>query len=517
VRVTLERLHVTLAGLRVTLVLAGLLVGGCVSPAPSTPPASVVRFAWEDVGFPTPFRVSTAGPGGAVLLTLLYDTLTWKDEHGIIPWLATRWDVSADGLDVTFTLAHDVRWQDGQPLGPEDVAFSFDYYARHPYRWTSTDVVEAASVVSPDQVRVRLRQPYAPFLEDVAGSLPILPEHIWARIDSPETYAGADATIGSGPFQLAEYRPADGAYRLVANPAYFRGPVTVGEFQQLNVPPETRVQALQRGDLDLAWSTDASVVDLFKADRRLRVLETPPLSVVRLAVNTTQPPLDRTEVRQALAYAIDRANIAQGVTKGPPIVGSAGIIPPESPWFAAGLPDYPFDEARARQLLGGQTLRLELLALPSYREPELLAPMLQAVGITLQTHRVDEATRAALLREGTFQLALLQHIGIGGDPDFLRRWEAGEESNQAAQGWTFHDPTFSQLAREQATTLDPGARQVLVGQLQRILADQLPTIPLYDRRFYWVYDSTRYTPMNTWGGLMNGIPLGHNKLTFLRR
>src|SRR5919108_694330 len=68
--------------------------------------ADLVRLAWADVGYPTPFRVSVAGPGGAVLLSLIYDTLTWKDDRGIIPWLATRWDVSPDGLEVNFTLAH---------------------------------------------------------------------------------------------------------------------------------------------------------------------------------------------------------------------------------------------------------------------------------------------------------------------------------------------------------------------------------------------------------------------------
>jgi peptide/nickel transport system substrate-binding protein len=488
------------------------------SPAANPPPsASIVRFAWEDVGAPTPFRISTAGPGGAVMLTLLYDTLTWKDEHGLIPWLATRWDVSPDGLEYTFSLMPGVTWHDGQPLTAADVAFSFTYYARHPYRWTSTSVVESASTVGSYQVRIRLHQPYAPFLEDIAGSVPIVPEHIWSRVDTPEMYGGPDASTGSGPFRLAEYRPADGAYRLVANPHYFRGPVQPAEFQQVNVPPESRVQALQRGEIDLAWSTDASVLDIFRDNARLRVLETPPLSIVRLAVNTDQPPLDRAETRQALTYALDRATLAQTITRAPPAVGGAGIVPPDSPWFATGLRDYPFDPLRARALLAGQQLTLELLALPTYREPELLAPMLQSVGVTLVTRRVDDATRAQLLREHRFQLAELQHIGIGGDPDFLRRWATGQEANDAAQGFVWHDVAYSQLATLQAGTLDPAQRRTIVVQLQRRLADELPTIPLYVRRFYWIYDSTKYTPMNTWGGLMNGIPLAQNKLSFLRR
>ena len=57
----------------------------------------------------------------------------------------------------------------------------------------------------------------------------------------------------------------------------------------------------------------------------------------------------------------------------------------------------------------------------------------------------------------------------------------------------------------------------LVFRMQEILADQLPTIALYYRRFYWVYDNQAYTPMNTWGGLMDGLPFVQNKLSFLSR
>jgi peptide/nickel transport system substrate-binding protein len=158
---------------------------------------------------------------------------------------------------------------------------------------------------------------------------------------------------------------------------------------------------------------------------------------------------------------------------------------------------------RARALLGGQLLTLELLADPGYREPELIQPMLKSVGIALNVKRVDPKSRSQLLREGNFQIAEVQHLGIGGDPDFLRQWSEGVEANDFAQGWTFSNPEFSQLAREQAVTLDSPRRKKLVFRMQEILADELPTIPLYYRRFYWVYDAQSFTPMNTWGGLMD--------------
>ena len=451
-----------------------------------------------------------------MLLSLVYDTLVWKDEHGVIPWLASSWEVSADGLEYTFTLRSNVTWHDGQRLTADDVAFSFAYYRQHPFRWQSTDVVETATAEGANQVKLRLRQPFAPFMESIAGQAPIIPKHVWSQVADPERYDGRDASVGSGPYRLADYRSAEGAYRLQDNPNYFAGPVSVHEFQQLNVPPETRIQALQQRQLELVWATDASVKDVITNDPRLGVTETPPLSIVRLAVNTDRPPLDRKEVRQAIAYALDRPRIGGVVTRAPAVVGSPGVIPPETPWFNPRLPAYAYDPERARALLQGQTYTLELLSDSTNREPELMQPMLQAVGINLDVKRVDGATRTQLLREGNFQLAMLQHVGIGGDPDFLRRWSSGEEANDYAQGWTFRDPEFVRLADQQVAATDPDQRKAIVFGMQEILADQLPTIPLYYRRFYWVYDTQAYTPMNTWGGLMDGLPFVQNKLSFLR-
>jgi peptide/nickel transport system substrate-binding protein len=506
-------------GLALAFVL-GALVSACVPGAPrapETPAASVVRIAWSDVGVLTPFRVSTAGPAGVVLLSLVYDTLTWKDERGIIPWLASSWDIAGDGREVRFHLVPGVRWQDGQALTAADVAFSFDYYAQHPYRWVATTMVESAAVISPQVVSVRLREPYAAFVEEVAGGVPILPKHVWQNVADPTKYDGPDASLGSGPYRLAEYRSDSGAYRLLANTDYFKARPRVQEIQQLDVPAETRMQAVQQGQLELAWTTDASVMDVLPADGRARVFETAPLSIVRLAINTERPPLDEVGVRQALAYALDRASLGRAMTKAEPVLGSAGVIPPETPWFAPTVRQYGYDPAAARRLLGGRRLTLELLANPDYREPPLIQPMLQEVGITLQVQRVDAKSKADLLRERRFMLAELQHIGVGGDPDYLRRWYSGQEANESALGDVLHDGAFDALAQQQAGMLDVHARKVVVARMQEVLAEDVPTIPLYYRRFYWVYDSARVSPMNTWGGLMNGIPFVHNKLIFLSR
>jgi len=144
-----------------------------------------------------------------------------------------------------------------------------------------------------------------------------------------------------------------------------------------------------------------------------------------------------------------------------------------------------------------------------------MAPMLEAVGITLKVQRVDPPTRAQILSDGDFQIALTAHIGVGGDPDYLRRWYAGEEANAFAQGSVFQNEEFTRLGTQQAAIVNPEERRPVVNRMQEILAEELPTIVLYHRRFYWVYDPSAFTPMETWGGLMNGIPFPNNKLALI--
>lgn len=478
----------------------------------------LVRYAWwTDVGNMTPFQMSPTGPGGVVLLSLIFDTLTWKDEDGLIPWLAESWEATEDGTEFTFQIVEGATWHDSEPLTVEDVAFSYEYYQDHPFRWMASEMVNAVSVDGDGAVVIELDRPYAAFLEDVAGIVPIVPRHVWQDVDDPAQYDEPDATIGSGPFRITEYDRTDEAYRLTAFSDYWRGRPLFDEFQQLTMASETTMHAIQAGELELARSPDASVEDILEEGSTLAIHETAPLSLVRLVINTEQPPLDRTEVRQAIAYALNRELISETITRAQPIVGSAGVVPPETPWFNPELKQYPYDPDRARELLDGETIDLTLVGSSDSAEIELMQPMLEEVGINLDVQGVDAATRVELLAEGSFQIALTAHIGVGGDPDYLRRWYAGEEANEFAQGSIFNHEEYTELGEQAASTIDSEERREIVYRMQEILAEELPTIVLYHRRFYWVYDSDAFTPIETWGGLMNGIPLPLNKLSMIER
>ena len=466
---------------------------------------------------------------------LLFDTLTWKDERGIIPWLAERWDVEEGGLAYRFRLRRDVTFHDGAPFTARDVAFSFDYFARFPYKWASTGVVAGADVVDDHTVRVRLKKPFAPFLEDIAGAVPILPEHVWAKVTDPLKFLDPAAVVGTGPYRLVSYAEGKGEYLFRARERHFAGEPLVREISYVLIPIAQRVIGLQTRAADLHYLTDYDVVPTFGGGDPYRAFTTPPFSIMRLVFNVDRPPFTDKSVRHAVAYALDRRDIAERVTRAPdPVIGSAGVIPPESPWYAK-VKEYPFDPVRAKRLLdeaglvdrdgdglrelpNGEKLVLDLLADPASQDAQLVIAQLKAVGLALRFLPGDPKTRTELQRRREFTLALTSHIGVGGDPDFLRRWFAGEVFNAFEFGNAIRSPEFERLAEEQVRELDVGRRRELVARMQHVLADELPTLPLYHRRFYYLYDPAKWDRwFNTAGGIMNGISLLENKLAFLGR
>ena len=145
-----------------------------------------------DWGYPSPYGHYSRGPG-YIRMSLIFDTLVWKDENGIVPALAESWQMEGDDV-YTFNLRDDVLWHDGEKLTAQDVVFTIDYIKEHPYIWVSSDIIKTAEAVDDHTVRISLKKPYAPFLDAVAGTLPILPEHIYEGVDNPADFQGREET-----------------------------------------------------------------------------------------------------------------------------------------------------------------------------------------------------------------------------------------------------------------------------------------------------------------------------------
>ena len=448
-----------------------------------------------DFGFPSVYTISPKGQG-YMTLSYIFDTLMWKDESGLVPYLAEDYSVSEDGMTYTFQLRKGVSFTDGTPFTAEDVKFTFDYMKEHPYKWVSVSMVEEASVVDEHTVEIRLNKTYNPFLSDVAGSLPILPKHIWENVTEPETFTEPEAAISTGPFILENYDAAAGTYTFKANEDYFYGDVQIDKLVIANVSGGDSKEALLSGEIAAAPN-----------------------------------------IRQAMYHAVNLDEIVEKAYGGAGYVGSAGHVQPGTPWYNPDVRQYAYDVETAKKMLSeagaadsngdgileynGEEMSYTLTFTENDEKlAELLVSYMKAVGIELVPQSADDATVKAAISEGNFELAFNTNGSFGGDPVFLSRFATvgadGAPSVTGQGGKTWESEEYNKIYNESAVEQDDAKRHEQVNELQEIIAEELPCLTLYYKKAVAAYNNTifdgfYYTP----DGISIAVPFIMNKLVFV--
>ncbi|MCK4458875.1 MAG: hypothetical protein KAU52_04025 [Methanosarcinales archaeon] len=486
-----------------------------------------------DWGYPAPFTFYPRGPGYS-RMSLLFDTLTWKDADGVIPALADGWKVSDDGKTWTFYLDRNARWHDGELFTADDVEFTIGYMQDHEGEFTwfeSINYIDDVEVIDDYTIVIDLNAPMASFLVDIAGNVPILPEHIWNDVSDPLTFKDADAVIGTGPLKLVEYDSAMSSYQYEANYDYYDGKLLVDEFISMEVGDATA--ALQTGDVDEVsfWGSEITAVQGFEGDPDFEIITGPSFWVLQVIFNCEKYPNNITEFRQAIAHGIDRDEIVSQVLKGGGIPANTGIMHPDSIWYNPDCTVYEYNTDTANDILdslgfteknskgirqypsgaeqsGDITFNLYTIGKYS-RVAELIETDLDAIGIDIVVTLSGWGPIDTRLKERNFDVVISGHGGIS-NPQIMRipSWPASTYQNSE------YDSTFA----EQEVEMDLDTRKELVNQLQEMVADDLPVYTLYHPYMWCVYDPE---VLDTWfytrDGIGIGIPLELNKLVFLAR
>ncbi|MDQ6728461.1 MAG: ABC transporter substrate-binding protein [Actinomycetota bacterium] len=484
-----------------------LAFASCAKSATPGNAGPTVRLPQGATGFPSPFAANA--DIGYNQMSLLYDTLLWKDGTGaLLPWLARSFTSSPDHLTYTFVLRDNLKWSDGQPLTADDVVFTFDYYAKQetlspPVIIQPPQGIAKVRAPTPQSVEITLADPAVTFTEQVAGALPIIPRHVWSSIADPGSADDRKLLVGSGAYQLKSYDGDGGAMLFTARNDYFLGAPYVKRIEENGIDDSAQIAALASGATDSARGVG------LRADT-LAPFQNSAFGMVTEVGSTTSPlywnlgkegPLSDVRFRRACVMAIDRNDLVTRLASGRGAPGNPGFLSPSNPFFAP-VRQYDFDVAGANALLdgagyrmgangirqgpNGSALSFELL-INSAEAPlsEVLVSSLKRVGVELRPKPVEIGPQLfgnKLI--GAYDMAVLFFPGPGpggpnSDPDILRLLFSSKVAASLESASSYANPALDALAETQRVTFDESARKSVVADMQKIIADDIPMLPLY--------------------------------------
>lgn len=428
---------------------------------------------------------------------LIFDALVRKDEHyELQPWLATSWE-QPDALTWVFHLRDGVRFHDGRPLEAKDVAYTIESLIDGSLvtaKGGSFAAVDSAEARDRLTVVVHMKRPDAGLLFNVSdGLFGVVPRG-----------AGKDFglhPVGSGPFKFVS-AVQDKEVIVERNHDYWAAAPTPEdrakriERVRFEVVPDAITSALElkKGSADLASNVvTLDMVQTLESAPNLKVESGAGSPVVYITFNVTDPLLKDKRVRQAVACAIDRQAIVDAIWRGQARL--ANTLLPTGHWAAATdaeLARYPHDVARAQQLLeeagfpaAKDGVRLHLTIKTSTDETtRLMAAVLQqqlrAAGIALEIRSAEFGTFYADVTKGAFQIYALRWIGSNEDPDIFRyAYASGSFPPKGGNRGRYSNAKVDALLAAAEASSDQDARKADYVAVQKILADELPGIPLW--------------------------------------
>lgn len=421
---------------------------------------------------------------------VIFDALVKKDEHyNLQPWLATSWQ-QPDPLTLVIHLRDGVRFHDGRPLEAEDVA------------WTIRSMIDGTLITakggafaSVDRVEVRDRLTLVIHLKHPdAGLLFNMSDGLFGVVPRGSGRDFGLHPIGSGPFRFVS-AVQDKEVIVARNPDYWAGPPKI-DGVRFNVVPDAITSALElrKGSADLASNVlTYDMIHTLEKAPNLKIESGPSSIVIYTNFNVRDPLLRDRRVRQAIACAMDRQEIVNAIWRGQAKLANTFL--PAGHWAAASdseMAQYPHDVARAKRLLDeagfhpdANGVRLHITLKTSTDETtRLMAAVFQqqlrAAGIQLDIRSAEFGTFYSDVTRGAFQMYALRWIGSNEDPDIFRyTYSSDSFPPKGANRGRYSNPQVDALLASAAEETDQSKRRADYIKVQKILAEDLPGIPLW--------------------------------------
>ncbi len=439
----------------------------------------------------------------------LFDQLVREPAPGrFVPGLAERWDVNATADEYTFYLRKDVKFHDGTPFNAEAVKYTFDRIVNPDLKsqlaFSLIGPYESTTVIDPYTAKVKFKSPYAPFLDSV--SQPFL------SIISPTAAEkfGKDTAmnpVGTGPFKFESYQ-IDNVVRIVKNPDYNWGP---SFFKHQGAPfinainwriindPATRVAALKSGEVQFIEDLPLQNYQELKSNNAFQVIEGVQAgSGYSYMLNVTKPPTDDVKVRQAMAWATDRAGLVKTVWQGLYEPACSVLTSVTFGYDPATCQVYSYDPKKAAALLdeagwtlSGDTRKKngeELVVKFYYRsdspvnvaQATFLQATMQQIGLELELNGLAQAGYFDAVRRGEHNMQ--PWWGPSTDPDVVRQYYHSKNAEGGTNRSRYKNPEMDRMIEEAAGFTDPEKRKQAYAKIQQKVLDEAIMVFIADSK-----------------------------------
>lgn len=441
--------------------------------------------------------------------------------------LAQSWEVTTDGLNYTFHLRQGVKFTNGEELTSDDVVYTFDRMLNPATKALNTDFLDmikgaqdrldgkatsVAGLKALDKytVQITLDTPFAPFLAGLA--VPGCSIYNKKATEAAGEKFGT-SPVGTGPFMIKKWT-YNSEIDLVANPNYFRGKAAVDNLIVKIVPdPETQRMMFETGKIDVFDLDNAtSQIPYFKGQDKWKnqIVSGPRVGTEYYALNQKVAPFDNPKVREAVEYAIDRQALIDSLMPGT-AVPAKGILSPGLAGYNADLPGFPYDLAKAQQLMkdAGYPNGVKTECWQTTDSPDTLKinqtvqSMLAKVGITMEIKQVDSATWSDSRKNGLIPMYLQNWSADFNDPDNFLYTFFGSD-NAVKRGFNYSNARVTEILNQCRVLSDNAQRYTLYQEAEKLAVYQdFAWVPMYHSQHLFVVQPKVKNFKVSWNGWSN--------------
>lgn len=455
-------------------------------------------------------QITTGSPEHRLAFTFFEGLINEDPQLNIIPGVAEKWAISADGLVYTFHLRHDAKWSNGDPVTADDFIQSYQRmlspelgaeYVRNLYHVAGAEEYHKGKLKDFSRTGFKALDPYTlqltlkqrtPFLLHKLNHESWFPVHIptvkkfggltarntpWTR---PENF------VGNGPYVLKAWRQQQ---VIVAqrSPTYWdRDHVKIEEIDFLPVEmADTEERMYRTNQMDITYEFPISKIPVYRRENPTALRIDPYNGVYFYRFNTAKKPFDDVRVRRALAMAVDRETLVSRVTMGGE-QPAYHLVPPNVNGYNSRN-SFHEDVAEAKRLLAeagypdGHGFPEVQLIYNTLEKHQMIGEAIQQMwrknlGINVQLQNLEWKVYIDAQHHQDFVLQRAGWIGDYVDPHaFLEVWETGDGNNDTNWG----NPEFDRLLHTALDAKTEAERFEIYQKMEKIFLDDMPVMPLF--------------------------------------